>query len=79
MEFNYSKLLGRMRECGYTQERLAKVIGISKYTLNTKLKNRFSFTQDEILAICKVLNIPVGEIGDYFYAIKVQKSKHTED
>lgn len=69
MKFNYSKLLGRMKEFNYTQERLAKAIGISKYTLNTKLNNKFSFSQDEILAICKVLNIPVCEIGEFFYAV----------
>lgn len=69
MKFNYSKLLGRMRECGFTQEQLAKAIGINKGTLSVKLNNRFSFTQEEILAICKLLNIPICEIGEYFYAI----------
>lgn len=69
MEFNYSKLLGRMKECGFTQEQLAKAIGINKGTLSAKLNNRFSFSQEEILAICKLLNIPVCEIGEYFYAI----------
>lgn len=69
MKFNYSKLLGRMRECGFTQEQLAKAIGINKGTLSAKVNNRFSFSQEEILAICKLLNIPVCEIGEYFYAI----------
>lgn len=69
MKFNYSKLLGKMRECGFTQEQLAKAICINKATLSAKLNNRFSFSQEEILAICKLLNIAVGEIGDYFYAI----------
>ena len=69
MNFNYSKLLGRMKECGFTQEQLAKAIGINKATLSAKLNNRFSFSQDEILAICKVLNIPVSEIGEFFYAM----------
>lgn len=69
MNFNYSKLLGRMRECGLTQQHLAKAIGINKSTLSSKLKNRFSFSQEEILAICKILNIPICEIGEYFYAI----------
>lgn len=77
MKFNYSKLLGRMKECGYTQERLAKAIGINRYTLNTKINNKFSFSQDEILAICKVLNIPVCEIGEFFYAIEVQISEQS--
>lgn len=69
MKFNYSKLLGRMKECGFTQEQLAKAIGINKATLSAKINNRFSFSQDEILAICKVLNIPVSEIGEFFYAM----------
>lgn len=69
MKFNYSKLLGRMKECGFTQEQLAKAIGINKATLSAKLNNRFSFSQEEILAICKLLNIPISDIGDYFYAI----------
>ena len=69
MKFNYSKLLGRIRECGFTQEKLSKAIGINKATLSAKLNNHFSFTQEEILAICKLLHIPLCEIGDYFYAI----------
>ena len=69
MKFNYSKLLGRMRECGFTQEQLATAIGINKGTLSVKLNNRFSFSQEEIIAICKLLNIPISEISDYFYAM----------
>ena len=69
MKFDYSKLLGRMRECGFTQEKLAKAIGINKATLSVKLNNRFSFSQEEILDICKLLNIPICEISDYFYAM----------
>ena len=69
MKFNYSKLLGKMRECGFTQEQLANAIGINKGTLSVKLNNRFSFSQEEIIAICKLLNIPICEISDYFYAM----------
>lgn len=68
MKFNNSKLLGKIRECGYTQERLADAIGISKTTLNAKLNGQFYFTTKEIDAICEVLSIPVSEIGEYFFA-----------
>jgi transcriptional regulator with XRE-family HTH domain len=68
MNYNYSKLLGRMKECGLTQEQLAKAIGKNKSTISTKLNGRFSFTTNEIDAICKVLNISNDEIGDYFFA-----------
>lgn len=68
MNFNYSKLLGKMRECGFTQEKLANAIDINKATLSAKLNNRFCFSQEEMLAICKALSIPVCELSDYFYA-----------
>lgn len=66
--FNYSKLLGRMREFGYTQEKLAKTIGLNESTLNAKLNNKGYFKQDEIDKICEVLDISVSEIGSYFYS-----------
>ena len=69
MSKNYSKLLGRIRECGFTQESLAKAIGKNKSTISTKLNGRFPFTAKEIDDICKVLNIPNDEIGDYFFAV----------
>ena len=69
MKFNYSKLLGRMRECGFTQEKLANAIGISKGTLSAKLNNQFYFYAKEMYDICRVLNIPISEISEYFFAI----------
>ena len=70
MKFDYSKLLGRIRECGFTQARLAKAIGISKATLSAKLNNQFYFTAKEMLDICKVLNIPLRELSEYFFCHK---------
>ena len=67
MKFDYSKLLGRIREYGYTQEKLAKAIGIDASTLNSRLSNKSYFRQTEIDAICKVLDISNAEIGVYFY------------
>ena len=68
MKFNHSKLLGRMREYGFTQETLAKEIGINESTLNSKLNGRAYFSTKEIDKICKILNISSDEIGAYFYA-----------
>jgi transcriptional regulator with XRE-family HTH domain len=65
----YPKLLGRIKECGLTQERLADAIGKNKGTLSTKLNGRYPFTAKEIDDICRVLNIPNSEIGSYFFAV----------
>jgi cyanate lyase len=67
MKYNYSKLLGRIKECGFTQESLSKAIGKNKSTLSAKINGQFAFTQKEIDEICKVLDISNNEIGDYFF------------
>ncbi len=69
MKYNYSKLLGRIRECGFTQERLAEAIGKNKSTISAKINNQYSFTQEEMIAICKVLGVPVNEMHEYFFAV----------
>lgn len=68
MKFNYSKLLGRIRELGFTQERVAFDIGIGSDTLSKKLNNKSSFSTKEVVAICQLLDISKAEIGAYFFA-----------
>lgn len=67
MSFNHSKLLGKMRECGYTQKKLAKAIKMNEGTLNQKLKNKSHFTTKEMDKISKLLDIAPNEIGEYFF------------
>lgn len=74
MQFDYSKLLGRIREYGYTQEEFALAIGISATTLSLKLNGKAFFTQREMDRACAVLGIDKTEVGAYFFASKVQKS-----
>ena len=68
MKYNYSKLLGRIKERGLTQEQLAKLIGKNTSTVSAKLNGQFAFTTVEIDDICRVLDISNNEIGDYFFA-----------
>lgn len=75
MEFDYSKLLGRIREYGYTQKTLAAAIVMSVSQLNQCLKNKSNFKHSKILAICNVLDISIDEIGLYFYALKTRKTE----
>ena len=74
MRFDYSKLLGRIKECGYTQESLALEVKMSVSTMSLKLNNKAFFTQIEIKRICELLEIPVHRIGEYFFAHEVQKN-----
>ena len=68
-KYNYSKLLGRIREYGLTQAELATKIGVNRCTLSAKLNNQYNFSADEMDAICAVLDIPNDEIGKYFFAV----------
>ena len=70
MLFNHSKLLGRMREYGFTQESLSKTIGINESTLNVKLNGKGYFNSKEIDKIAELLEIPDAEIGVYFFNTK---------
>ena len=73
MQFDYSKLLGRIRECGFTQETLAKHIGIAKSSMCLKLNNKANFTHPEVFLICEALKIEISKIGVYFFAPKVRE------
>lgn len=70
MFFNHSKLLGRMREYGFTQDSLSKAIGINECTLNIKLNGKGYFNTKEIDKIAELLQIPDKEIGEYFFCGK---------
>ena len=72
MAFDYSKLLGRIKECGFTQESLAKHIGIAKSSMCLKLSNKAGFRHCEMFLICDALGIKTSEIGAYFFAPKVR-------
>lgn len=70
-QYDYSKLLGRMRECGYTQEKLAKSIGISECSLNFSLNNKRNFRQNEMTKIGLLLGIQTAKFEEYFFAHKL--------
>ena len=72
MVFDYSKLLGRIKECGFTQETLAEHIGIAKSSMCLKLNNKAYFKHPEVFLICEALKIAISEIGVYFFTPKVR-------
>ena len=78
MVFDYSKLLGRIKEKGFTQETLAKRIEITPGVMSMKLNNQSPFKQKEMFSICESLDISISEIGEYFFAIKVREIRTNE-
>lgn len=69
--FDYSKLLGRLKEKGLTQEQFADLLGMSGTTLSKKLNGKSEWTQAEINKACEILEIDPVEIPIYFFKPKV--------
>lgn len=74
MDYDYSKLRGRVVERFGTQEAFAKAVRMSPAGLSAKLRNLTGFTQDEICEACSALSIPARQISQYFFTHKVQKN-----
>ena len=71
MEFDYSKLKGRIVEILGSQSKLAEMMGISDNALSRKLNNFTRFSDTDIMKIIEILKINVEDIGIYFYTLKV--------
>ena len=72
-KFNYSKLLGRIKECYGKQGAFAAAMGLSERSVSLKLNNIRCWTQQEINRCCEVLMFPSTEIPKYFFNTDVQK------
>lgn len=71
IEFDYSKLKGRIIEKYGCQKKFAKAWKKSGNTVSKKLNNKFRFSSDDIIEISSMLEIPPQEIGKYFFTLKV--------
>lgn len=75
MDFDYSKLLGRITEKFGSQRNFAKALNRAENTISKKLKNKMPITTDDIKEWTKpeLLDIEHHEIGVYFFTPKVQE------
>lgn len=73
MIFDYSKLIGKIKEKYPKRTEFAKLIPLSANSLSKKLNNKVSFTSVEIYRIMEILEIDGKELRIYFYTPKVEK------
>lgn len=71
MQFDHSKLLGRIIEKYGSQRALATAIGWTESRLSARLNNLVHFDSEEIVMLCApdVLDIPCEEIPVYFFTL----------
>jgi len=65
--YNYSKLLGKIKELYDTQENFSSALGIGRVSLSHRLTGKLQFTQNEILRASELLNIKKKDIPIYFF------------
>lgn len=74
MQYDYSKLLGRIVEKVGTQGRFARQMNLSERTISLKLNGKIGWKQSEIADACKILGISDRDISTYFFTLKVQNN-----
>lgn len=74
MIFDFNKLRGRIKEKLKNESTFAEKLRISPASLSSKFNNKSDFTASEISRACDkdVLDIPVNEIGEYFFKKKLE-------
>lgn len=72
INYNYSKLKGKIKENFDTQVAFAKAIKRSERSVSLKLTGKVPFTQEEISTIQDVLSISDTDLGAYFFDRNVQ-------
>lgn len=65
--YNYSKLLGKIKEIYDTQEKFSQALGIGRVSLSQRLNGKLEFSQNEILRASELLNIRKKDIPLYFF------------
>lgn len=68
---NRNKLLGKIKENGFTIETVARLTGMSLSTLSRKLNGHVEFTRDEINAISDALKMSNEDLMEIFFNEKV--------
>ena len=75
VQFDYSRLKGRIVEVFGTQDAFAEAIKLGRVSVSQRLNNKLEFSQGEMLRSAEALSFPLSEISSYFFTEKVQKSE----
>lgn len=67
MNYDYSKLKGRIIEKYGTQENFAKAIGKTQTTTSFKINGKRLWNQEEIIKAIELLDLSKDDIVEYFF------------
>lgn len=63
----FAKLRGLIKEKGMTESELAMKINLSPSSISCRLSGKVEWSLPEMRAVCDVLEIPISDIGKYFF------------
>lgn len=63
----YGKLRELIKQKYKTLDAFADALGMHRGTLSLKLNGKVAWKSTEIEAICKLLNIPIESVCEYFF------------
>lgn len=72
--YDYSKLRGRIKEKLGTEREFSSKIGRTQNYVSKVFSNGTYFGQEDITNGAEVLDIPISEIGLYFFTPEVHKN-----
>lgn len=67
-----------IKENGYTFKFIAKKLGLSTYCLQRKMENKNQFYTEEVLTLCKLLNVQTLEEREVIFFKQKVDFKSTE-
>ncbi|MGI6168320.1 MAG: DUF739 family protein [Christensenellales bacterium] len=70
MEYDYSKLRGKIKEKFGTQINFAKAMGMTEPTLSLKLNNKGEWSQEEMTLALDLLGESLAVVDSYFFTHK---------
>lgn len=75
LPYDYSKLLGKIREVFKTQDLFAEALGMTRTVLYSRLNGSTEWKQSEMEKTMQLFGEPLTSIGSYFFARKVRESE----
>lgn len=74
VEFDYSKLRGRIVEKYGTLGAFAQVAGITEVALSRKMNNKMSITRDDMIRWSELLDISLDDYGVFYFVRKLNEA-----
>lgn len=79
MGYDYSKLLGRIKEFFGGQRNFADAMELSENTISKKLSGKTHWKDKEISKALYLLDISLEDVHKYFFKSKVQMFEQTKE